>query len=414
MEPDVSSGAEHLLRAVRDARLPDAEIERRVARKNAVVAHALQAHCLPLAVAEDLLYHPELRDAIERLRPACVAARAILENGCALASLEDRLLKWSPEYEPLLAERFAFLLLCGQRVLAPGDLVETLRRRPALTADEVDLAAALGETCLVPVLLRTLTADLSDWPARERHALLSRALGALAEVKGHAPLLRGASMGIGPARTERPLEGVPRSSGQASAGKESRSSAALLLGPGAILRDDGPELRARGLPPGDEIDLEAQVERWRRWWAAEGSSAFLDPIDALPDRPHAPPLPVLLLPEGGGEYTLDPPAPFFYLGRRGGRPEIVSLRPRQPEPTTWRARLTRAAAALLEENEPEAVEYEGVCALEGHHVHPSRPDEGLLLAIPDPDLAVAWLTCTECGQAGYVRYALSADDLPPA
>jgi hypothetical protein len=395
MEPDISSGAEHLLRAARDARLPDAEIERRVARKNAVVAHALQARRLPLPAAQDLLYHADLHDALDRLRPACVVARSILEAGCALASLEDRLLKWSPDYEPALDERLAFLLLCGERALAPDDLVQTLRQRPTLTQDEVGLTAALANPRLLPVLLRTLTADLTAWPARERQILLFQTLAVLDAFSW----------------TLRCPVGVPRSSGKASEGNGGRSSAALPLAaaPPQSSVDDGatPALddRLLALPN----DVEAGIERWRRWWEVEGGRAYSNPLDALPERPHAPPPPVALLPEGGGEYTLDPPAPFYYLGRRSGHPEIISLCPRRPEPATWRARLTRAAAVLLEEGEPEAAEYEGVCALHGQHIHPSRPGEGLLLTIPDPTLPVAWLSCTDCGQSGYVQYALRAD-----
>src|SRR5262249_28655806 len=142
MEADAASGAEHLLRAARDTRLPDAEIERRVARKNAVVAHALQARRLSLPAAEHLLYHPDLRDGLLQFRPACAVAHAILKTGCALTSLEDRLLKWSPDLERVLDERLALLLLVGQQALAKDEVLETLRRRATLTRDEVELAAS--------------------------------------------------------------------------------------------------------------------------------------------------------------------------------------------------------------------------------------------------------------------------------
>src|SRR5262245_41869583 len=111
MERDAPCGVDHLLRATRDARVADAEFERRIAGKNAVVARAFQHGQTSLDDALELLYDPNLSDAVAVRRPNCPVAARILEIGCELSSLAGRLLKWSPDLERLLMERFDLLLL---------------------------------------------------------------------------------------------------------------------------------------------------------------------------------------------------------------------------------------------------------------------------------------------------------------
>jgi hypothetical protein len=132
----------------------------------------------------------------------------------------------------------------------------------------------------------------------------------------------------------------------------------------------------------------------------------------VPERPHVLPPPVVLLPEGGGEYTLDPPVPLYYSGRHQGRGEVFFLRPRAHRPVNWRSCLSRAAEALLAGRAPLPAEYEGACGLDGSLVHRTAPGEAIRISIPDPRRPIAWLACSECGQSGYVRYALDADALP--
>jgi hypothetical protein len=344
MHVETASGAQHLLRAARDAALPDAEIERRVAAKNAVVARALRERRISLREAEDLLYDPELRDQLAQLRPGCTLALRILDLGCSLATLEERLLKWSPEYPRLVEERTALLVAMGDRVLAPEALISAFRRRPALSPEELELAVPLADARLLPVLLRTLRAETSSWPEAARAALQERALGALAT-----------------------LEPACRSSARS----------------------------------------------WRLWWQREGRFAYPDPVDAMPDRPTALPAPVVLLPEGGGEYALDPPLPFYYVGRERGRAAIFLLQPAVRAQANWRSRLTEAVEALLAGSAPAPGEFAGTCGLEGARVHRTAPGEGIRVAIPDPGRRIAWLICSQCGQGAYVRYALVAEELPP-
>src|SRR5215212_6959467 len=139
MHVEAAPGAEHLLRAARDAALPDAEIERRVAAKNAVVARALRERRLSLADAEHLLYDPDLHDCLSERRPRCTLAPRILSLGCSLSRLGERLLRWSPEYPRLYSERIALLVDTSDRLLTPDTLIESFRRRPALSLDEMEL-----------------------------------------------------------------------------------------------------------------------------------------------------------------------------------------------------------------------------------------------------------------------------------
>jgi hypothetical protein len=104
--------------------------------------------------------------------------------------------------------------------------------------------------------------------------------------------------------------------------------------------------------------------------------------------------------------------PFYYMGRHRGRGEVFFLRPRQPAPSSWRSCLARAAEALLAGDEALPAEFEGACGLDGVQVHRTAPGEAIRVAIPDPCRSIAWLACSECGQAGYVRYALDPDALP--
>jgi hypothetical protein len=341
MHVDVAPGAVHLLRAARDAALSDVEIERRVAAKNAVVARALREQRLSLADAENLLYDAELRDDLLARRPTCGIAALILRLGCSLATLEDRLLKWSPELPRARAERIGLLVACSDRVLAPEALIEALRRRPTLSIEELDLTAPLRDPRLVPVLVRTLLADTTAWTQEARAAFQERVLAALGNRAG------------------------------------------------------------RGTPAA-----------WRAWWQREGRFAYPDPVDALPDTVPALAPPVALLPEGGGEYTLESPLPFYYVGRHLGRAEVFYLRPRERGAGSWRTCLARAAEALLAGSAPVPEEYEGACGLDGGPVHATGPGEAIRVSIPDPGRPIAWLACSECGQSGYVRYSLDPDALP--
>jgi hypothetical protein len=351
MQVDAVSGAEHLLRAARDAALPDTEFERRVAAKNGVVARALRDGRLTLAEAEHLLYEPDLRDLLVQRRPGCEIAARILRTGCALATLEDRLLKWSPEVARLREERITFLIACSDRLLAPEALVAAFRRRPALAAEELELAAPLGDPRLLPVLLRTLLAETSAWPEAARAELRERAREAVS-----------------------------------------------ILTPRAAPSGSG----------GGEVDPSS----WRRWWEREGCLAYPDPVDALPAEPLLLPAPVALLPEGGGAFTLDPPVPFYYRGRHFGRREVFYLRPRRTGTAGWPSRLARVAEALLAGGAVVPAEFEGACGLEGHRVHTVGPGEAIRASVPDPARSIAWLTCSECGQGGYVVYSPDPHALP--
>lgn len=328
-----------------------------MARKNAIIARALQDRCLTLSRAMELLYEPALHDTLLDYRPDCRVAATILQVGCSLGTLEDRLLKWSPDLGRLLQERLLFLLLCSQRVLYPEALVEALRRRPTLSLEELELVAPLREPRLLPLFLRTLAADLDAWPADAANELRARALAAAASC---------------------PLE---------------QTSSSLVS---------------------ESVDARhpAAVARWLDWWRAVGRHRYPDPLDALPHPPPAPPPPVRLLPEGGGEFTLDPPVAIYYVGRHFGRPEVVFLRPRASAPLFWRTCLSRAAAAVLDGDRTAPTEFEGTCALEGYRIHQTGRQEAIRLSIPDPRQPIAWLACSECGHAGYVYYAVEPDDLP--
>jgi hypothetical protein len=368
MQPEDVTGAEHLLRAARDAALSDAELERRVARKNAVVARALAERRLALPRAEGLLYDPTLCHALADRHPGCPLALRILEIGCSLATLEERLLKWSPDRERLLGERLAHLLRLSERVLAPETLVESLRGRSTLSPEDLALAAPLRDPRLLPVFLRTATADLAAWPADAAEALRAEALAALEGLRGEPP--QPPSNG-GSARTS--TDGSPHYWGVGGAGS---------------------------------------IAGWQDWWEREGRHQYPEEEDAMPARPHAPSPPIPLLPEDGGEFTLDPPMPFYYLGRSGGQAGVFFLRPRRAAQLAWHARLARAAAALLEGDAAAPAEFEGSCALEGYRVHATAPGEAIRVSMPDPEQPIAWLACSECGHAGYVRYAFDSEALP--
>jgi hypothetical protein len=328
MDVDASSGAEHLLRAVHDPRVPDAEIEQRVALKNAVVAAALSDGSLALPAARQLLYNPDLSHALVRHRPACTAAIEIVSLGCGLASLEDRVRKWSGDHERVLAQHLEVLQLWSDALLDPETAVGSLGLHDALYPHQVAAVATLMAVhplkgiALAPLLSRTLTADLTRWPPAVRHEHIARVFALLEAILGASVLM------------------TPE----------------LYAAPGAPL------------PP-----------------------------------------PIQLLPEDGGEFTLDPPAPLFYAGRDDGVVRIVALTPRRTGGDPWQTRLARAAARLLDGGDLGAAEYVGTCALEGWRVHSVGPNHAITLSIPDPQLPIAWLACSECRSSGYVQYSLDAN-----